>query len=85
MSETNSLKLTDKDKVQIFGSSDDVVEKIISDKPFSIDGYIKVNADNMTYELNDYYDFANVNKYAIAKWAYHAKLIRQINYRRGQD
>ncbi len=63
------------DVLENCSSKQDIISSIISENVFTMDGVIVT--DSGRYDVVDYYDFAELNKFEIADWAYKSNLISE--------
>ncbi|MCH5351481.1 MAG: hypothetical protein J1F39_05900 [Clostridiales bacterium] len=59
--------------INVYSSTQTILDSILSEAEFTIEGTISSNAG--TFNINDYYDFADSNKFQIAEWAHKVGLI----------
>lgn len=69
------LNLPSVETLNVISTAQDIVNSIISDEAFNINGTINVSSDIVN--ITDYYDFSNISKYSIASWAYELNLISE--------
>ena len=72
---SKNLLIPENSSIHISSSSNTIIKNILSEKLFTVNGTI---ADSLgTFQLNNYYDFAEKSKFQIAEWAYKAGVISQ--------
>ena len=68
-----SLKIPSDCVFNISSSTQNILNSLLSEEDFTIKG--TVTSCNGTVNINDYYNFADTNKFEIADWAWKADLI----------
>ncbi|MBQ8441145.1 MAG: hypothetical protein IJX19_10825 [Clostridia bacterium] len=56
-------------------SSDDFLSRLVSQETFSLEGIVAM--ENLSMEVNDYYNFSTMSRFEIADWAYQNDLISE--------
>lgn len=73
---TNSNNCVAKvDSIYTTVSSDEILSRLVSQEPFSLDGTI--TTEGQTKTLDEYYDFSSMSRFAIADLAYEKELITE--------
>ena len=71
----DSLTIPDSAFVTVFDSKETIMDSIVSEEEFKINGFITENRTQ--YNLHEFYDFQSTSRFHIADWAYEANLITE--------